>query len=102
MARQKWNLNTIYISERLKACLRPVTCCALTTMVAPMGYGKTTAINWFLDEQGEMDAPHTGKRPSYKVGSNAAYSQNTADDPQQTILLSVLKIPYKPATIQLK
>ncbi len=56
MARQKWNLNTIYISERLKACLRPVTCCALTTVVAPMGYGKTTAINWFLDEQGKMDA----------------------------------------------
>mgnify|MGYP004472718377 CR=1 FL=1 len=53
MARQKWNLNTIYISERLKACLRPVTCCALTTVVAPMGYGKTTAINWFLDEQEE-------------------------------------------------
>ena len=53
MARQKWNLNTIYISERLKACLRPVTCCALTTVVAPMGYGKTTAINWFLDEQGK-------------------------------------------------
>ena len=56
MARQKWNLNTIYISERLKACLRPVTCCALTTAVAPMGYGKTTAINWFLDEQGKIDA----------------------------------------------
>ena len=56
VARQKWNLNTIYISERLKACLRPVTCCALTTVVAPMGYGKTTAINWFLDEQGKIDA----------------------------------------------
>ena len=56
MARQKWNLNTIYISERLKACLRPVSDCALTTVVAPMGYGKTTAINWFLEEQGKMDA----------------------------------------------
>lgn len=56
MARQKWNLNTIYISERLKACLRPVACCALTTVVAPVGYGKTTAINSFLDEQGKMDA----------------------------------------------
>lgn len=55
MSRQKWNLNTIYISERLKACLRPVSDCALTTVVAPMGYGKTTAINWFLDEQGKMD-----------------------------------------------
>ena len=36
MARQKWNLNTIYISERLKACLRPVTCCALTTAIKRM------------------------------------------------------------------
>ena len=51
---EKDNLNTIYISERLKACLRPVACCALTTVVAPMGYGKTTAINWFLDEQGKQ------------------------------------------------
>ena len=50
MAGQKWNLNTIYISERLKACLRPVSQCAMTTVVAPMGYGKTTAVNWYLEQ----------------------------------------------------
>ena len=29
----------------------PAPDCALTTVVAPMGYGKTTAINWFLAEK---------------------------------------------------
>ena len=40
MPKPKWNLNTIYISERLKVCLRPVAQCALTTVVAPMGVWK--------------------------------------------------------------
>ena len=50
MAR-KCDPNTIYISERLQECLRPVSRCALTTVVAPMGYGKTTAVNWYLAER---------------------------------------------------
>ena len=41
MPKAKWNLNTIYISERLQESLRPISRCALTTVVAPMGYGKT-------------------------------------------------------------
>ena len=48
MPRPKWTLNTIYISERLQERLRPISRCALTTVVAPMGYGKTTAVNWYL------------------------------------------------------
>lgn len=48
MPRPKWNLNTVYISERLQERLRPISRCALTTVVAPMGYGKTTAVNWYL------------------------------------------------------
>ena len=40
MPRPKWTLNTIYISERLQERLRPISRCALTTVVAPMGYGK--------------------------------------------------------------
>ncbi len=48
MPKGKQNLNTIYISERLQECLRPVAGCALTTIIAPMGYGKTTAVNWYL------------------------------------------------------
>ena len=51
MPKRKWNLNAIYISERLQESLRPISRCALTTVVAPMGYGKTTAVNWYLSEQ---------------------------------------------------
>ena len=51
MAKRRWDLNTVYISERLKECLRPLSRCALTTVVAPMGYGKTTAVNWYLGER---------------------------------------------------
>ena len=55
MAKQKWHLNTIYISERLQECLRPISRCALTTVVAPMGYGKTTAVNWYLGERAKAE-----------------------------------------------
>ena len=48
MARIRHDLNTIYISGRLQESLRPVSRCALTAVVAPMGYGKTTAVNWYL------------------------------------------------------
>ena len=47
MPKSKWNLNTIYISERLQESLRPISRCALTAVIASMGYGKTTAVNWY-------------------------------------------------------
>ena len=56
MPRRRWSLNTVYISERLRECLRPLSQCALTTVVAPMGYGKTTAVNWYLGEQSREEA----------------------------------------------
>ena len=55
MAKRKGDLNTVYISERLQECLRPIAHCALTTVVAPMGYGKTTAINWYLEERAKAE-----------------------------------------------
>lgn len=55
MPKPKWNLNTVYISERLQESLRPVSRCALTTVVAPMGYGKTTAVNWYLEERARLE-----------------------------------------------
>ena len=55
MPRRKWNLNSIYISERLQECLRPISRCVLTTIVAPMGYGKTTAANWYLEERAKTE-----------------------------------------------
>ena len=48
MPKAKWDLNTIYVSERLQESLRPVSRCALTAVTASMGCGKTTAVNWYL------------------------------------------------------
>ena len=57
MAKRKRDLNTVYISERLRESLRPISRCALTTVVAPMGYGKTTAVNWYLAERARRRRP---------------------------------------------
>ena len=66
MPKPKWKLNTIYISERLQESLRPISRCALTTVVAPMGYGKTTAVNWYLAERAGRLCPR-GHRPAAGV-----------------------------------
>ena len=56
MPKPKWNLNAIYISECLQESLRPISHCTLTTVIAPMGYGgKTTAINWYLEERAKAE-----------------------------------------------
>ncbi len=55
MPKRKWSLNTVYISERLQEGLRPISHSALTTIVAPMGYGKTTAVNWYLNERAKAE-----------------------------------------------
>ena len=56
MTKRKRDLNAVYISERLRESLRPISRCALTTVVAPMGYGKTTAVNWYLAERAGAEA----------------------------------------------
>lgn len=68
MSKPKRNLNTIYISERLQESLRPISRCAMTTVVAPMGYGKTTAVNWYLSERARTD--------SAKIIRISVYSDN--------------------------
>ena len=55
MPKVKQNLNTIYISPRLKESLLPIARCALTAVVAPMGYGKTTAVNWYLEKRAKAE-----------------------------------------------
>ena len=70
MPKPKWNLNAVYISERLQESLRPISRCALTTVVAPMGYGKTTAVNWYLEERAKVEA--------LKVIRISVYSDNLA------------------------
>ena len=68
MPRPKWSWNTTYISERLQESLRPISRCAMTTAVAPMGYGKTTAMNWYLEEQ--------ARREPLKLIRVSVYSDN--------------------------
>ena len=70
MPKPKWNLNTVYISERLQESMWPISRCALTTVVAPMGYGKTTAVNWYLEQQAKMH--------SLRIVRISVYSDNLA------------------------
>ena len=70
MPKPKWNLNAIYISECLQESLRPISHCTLTTVIAPMGYGKTTAINWYLEER--------AKAETLKMIRISVYSDNLA------------------------
>ncbi len=70
MSKPKWNLNTIYISERLQESLRPIARSALTAVIAPMGYGKTTAVNWYLAEY--------AKTEPIKIIRISVYSDNLA------------------------
>ena len=53
MARYRTDMNSIYISPRAQEALDPIAQCSLTTVVAPMGYGKTTAVQWFMDRRRE-------------------------------------------------
>lgn len=46
-------LNTTYISPRLAARLEEIEHCRLTTVVAPMGYGKSTAVRWWASRLAE-------------------------------------------------
>ena len=70
MPKPRWKLNTIYISERLQESLRPISRCTMTTVVAPMGYGKTTAVNWYLEER--------AKAETLKIIRISVYSDNLA------------------------
>lgn len=61
-------LNDIYISDRLQAQLQQIDQYAMTCVVAPMGYGKTTAVNWFLGER--------AKTPGTRVVRISVYSDS--------------------------
>ena len=78
MPKSKWNLNTIYISERLQESLRQISRCAMTTVVAPMGYGKTTAVEWYLAERAGAEAPYIVRISVYS--SNLAIFWKSVQD----------------------
>ncbi len=57
MPRYTRDLNAIYISERMQENLRHIRECTMTSIVAPMGYGKTTAALWYLEERRKTGCP---------------------------------------------
>lgn len=73
MPKRKQDFNTIYISERLQEALRPISRCALTAVVAPMGYGKTTAVNWYLAERRKEENARIIRIPTISQFSGKAY-----------------------------
>lgn len=70
MSKRKQTLNTVYISARLKEKLRPISEHTFTAVTAPMGYGKTTAVNWYLAER--------AKAGPVKIIRISVYSDNLA------------------------
>lgn len=70
MQNRNTNLNDIYMSDRLQAQLQQIDQYAMTCVVAPMGYGKTTAVNWFLGERSKV--------PGTRVVRISIYSDSLA------------------------
>ena len=89
MAKRRWDLNSIYISERLQECLRPIARSALTTVVAPMGYGKTTAVNWYLGERTKLEQARVLRISVYS--DNLAIFWRSAQDAFSRAGLDVLR-----------
>ena len=82
MSKKKYNLNTIYISERLQENLKPISQSAFTAVTAPMGYGKTTAINWYLDKQSKNRSAYRWKHlKSLRSHKDFRYSDRTVHTP---------------------
>ena len=50
MKKTENSLNTIYIPERLQQLLSSISRYPMTVITAPMGYGKSTAVNWYLSQ----------------------------------------------------
>ena len=76
MPKRKGSLNNIYISERLQESLRPIVGCAMTTVVAPMGYGKTTAVNWYLSKRAAaVQSSPTSRYPAFCIPVRAGFRQ---------------------------
>ena len=53
------SVNNLYLSERLQKTLAGVGSHTVTTVIAPMGYGKTTAVNWYLGERARAEPLHS-------------------------------------------
>ena len=44
------SVNNLYLSERLQKTLAGIGSHTVTTVIAPMGYGKSTALKWWQQQ----------------------------------------------------
>lgn len=63
------HLNDIFISQRLKQRLNEINNYPLTTVIAPMGFGKTTAVNWWAKRQAKSQTDAVILRQVIVTGS---------------------------------
>lgn len=57
------SVNNLYLSERLQKTLAGVGSHTVTTVIAPMGYGKSTALKWW-QQQLAARIPRAGLPPA--------------------------------------
>ena len=63
-------LNSLYFSQRVQQLLAQMTAAAATLVVAPMGYGKTLAVNYFLQSR-EQKGDVIVRQSIYGAGQEA-------------------------------
>ena len=63
-------LNNLYYSKRIKELLAELQTAGTTLVVAPMGYGKTLVVQYFLQEQ-ERCGKKVLRQSIYGVGAEA-------------------------------
>lgn len=64
-------LNNLYYSKRIKELLAELQTAGTTLVVAPMGYGKTLAVQYFLQEQ-ERCGKKVLRQSIYGAGAEAS------------------------------
>ena len=63
-------LNSLYFSQRVQQLLAQMAAAAATLVVAPMGYGKTLAVNYFLQSR-ELKGDVVVRQSIYGAGQEA-------------------------------
>ena len=84
-------LNNLYYSKRIKELLAELQTAGTTLVVAPMGYGKTLAVQYFLQEQ-ERCGKKVLRQSIYGAGAEAFW-QGVCHSWQNTELGAALMQP---------
>lgn len=88
-------LNNLYYSKRIKELLAELQTAGTTLVVAPMGYGKTLAVQYFLQEQ-ERCGKKVLRQSIYGAGAEAFW-QGVCHSWQNTELGAALMQQSLPA-----